>query len=387
MLELVLRMAFKNCLRHRLRALLTLAGLMVAILAFGLLRTVVAAWYSGADAASDKRLITRNATSLVFSLPIAYGERLRAIEGVSRVSWANWFGGIYIEEKNFFANFAVDPPSYLALYPEFLIADEQRSAFLRDRQGALVGRKLAARHGWKIGDTVTLRGTIFPGNWNFVIRGIYQGRDRNTDENQFFFHWHYLNERVRAVVPRRADNVGVFIVGLRDGGDAALVSERIDAQFRNSLAETLSETEKAFQLGFVAQTETIVLAIQLVSFVVILIIMAVMANTMAMAARERTAEYATLKALGFAPALVGWLVLAESLALCAMGGGLGILLTFPACRAIGEQLGNIFPVFDVATATLWQQTAAAALIGLVAAAVPAWRAMRIRVVDGLRAVA
>ncbi|HEY9101789.1 ABC transporter permease [Chitinimonas sp.] len=386
MLVFLLRMSLKNALRHRLRAFLTLAGLTVAILSFGLLSTVVSAWYAGADAASDKRLITRNAISLVFPLPISYGERIRGAEGVTGISWANWFGGIYIEPKNFFPQFAIEPASYLQLYPEFVVKEDERAAFVRDRQGCLVGRKLANRYGWKVGDNIPIKGTIFPGTWNFVLRGIYDGRDSSTDQNQFFFHWDYLNERIKQTAPRRANNTGVFIVGIRDGSAAAQVSERVDKVFRNSLAETLTETEKAFQLSFVAMTETIVLAIQIVSYVVILIIMAVMANTMAMSARERTAEYATLKALGFGPGVVGLLILAESLLLCGIGAALGIALTWPTVRAIGGALDNIFPVFNVASTTVWQQLGAALLVALAAAAVPAQQAMRIRITEGLRAV-
>ncbi|WP_233203164.1 ABC transporter permease [Chitinimonas sp. BJB300] len=382
----MLRMALKNALRHRLRALLTLAGIALAILSFGLLSTVVSAWYAGADAASDKRLITRSAISLVFPLPINYGEKIRAVEGVTSVSWANWFGGVYIEEKNFFPQFAIEPTSYLRLYPEFHLEDAELAAFIRDRQGCVVGRKLAQRFGWKIGDRIPLRGTIYAGNWSFIVRGIYTGRDSGTDENQFFFHWTYLNEWITQRYPRRGNSSGVFVIGIRDGGEAALISERVDSLFRNSLAETLTETEKAFQLGFVAMTESIVLAIQLVSYVVILIIMAVMANTMAMSARERTAEYATLKALGFSPGVIGWLILVESLLLCAIGAGIGISLTWPAVRAVGQALDNLFPVFNVANSTVWLQVAAALVVALSAATIPAWRAMQVRIVDGLRAV-
>lgn len=387
MMGFLAKMALKNALRHRLRAALTLAGLTIAILAFGLLSTVVNAWYAGANAASDKRLISRNAISLVFPLPISYADRIRSVEGVTGLSWANWFGGIYIEERNFFPQFGVEAESYLPLYPEFVLPDDQRAAFLRDRQGCMVGRKLAERFGWKVGDTVPIKGTIYPGLYRFTIRAIYAGRDRGTDENQFLFHWELLNERIKQLYPRRGDSTGVFVVGIREGSEAALISERVDAQFKNSLAETLTETEKAFQLGFVSMTDTIVLAIRVVSYVVILIIMAVMANTMAMAARERTSEYATLKALGFGPPVVGWLILFESLLLSLIGGGLGIALTLPAVSGVGHALSSVFPVFNVADDTVWQQLAGALVVGLVAAAVPAWQSMRIRIVEGLRAVA
>lgn len=386
MFVFLLRMSFKNALRHRLRALLTLAGLTVAILAFGLLRTVVSAWYAGADAASDNRLVTRSAVSLVFPLPISYAERLRSVPGVTMVSWANWFGGVYLEPRNFFPQFAVDPASYLALYPEFILGEEEKIAFLRDRRGAIVGRQLADQYGWKVGDVLPIKGTIYPGNWPLTIRGIYGGRDKNTRLNQLFFHWDYLNERIRAMYPKRGNQTGVFVVGIGEGSQAAAISEQVDAQFRNSLAETLTETENAFQLGFVAQTDAIVLAIKIVSFVVIVIIMAVMANTMAMAARERGAEYATLKVLGFKPAVIGWLILGEALVLCAVGAGLGILLTFPVVASIAKALQTFLPVFHVTPPTLWLQAGAGLLVALVSAALPAWQSMRVQIVDGLRAV-
>lgn len=386
MLSLILRFALRNPLRHKLRSTLTLAGIVVAVLAFGLLKTVVSAWYAGADAASDKRLITRNAISLTFTMPLAYAERIRGVEGVTDVSWANWFGGIYIDQSNFFPQFAIEPESYLRLYPEFRLSEDARLAFVRDRRGAVAGRKLAQRYGWKVGDVIPIRGTIFAGDYEFVLRGIYTGTRPNTDENQFFFHWNYLNERAKQLFPGYENQIGVYVVGIAEGREAAAVSERIDNTFRNSLAETLTETEKAFQLSFVAMTETIVQAIQLVSYVIILIIMAVMANTMAMSARERTREYATLKAVGFRPWVGSVLVFAESLTLSLVAGGLAIALTGPLARGVGSQLDNIFPVFNVAPDTIQQQWLAALVIGLVAAALPARRAATVKIVEGLRQV-
>jgi putative ABC transport system permease protein len=386
MLGFLINMALKNALRHRLRACLTLAGLTIAILAFGLLNTVVTAWYAGADAASDKRLVTRSAISLAFALPISYADQIRAVDGVTSISWANWFGGVYIDERNFFPQFGIHAETYLPLYPEFVLDEAQKTAFLRDRQGCIAGRKLAARYGWKVGDTIPIRGTIYSGTYNFVLRGIYNGREAGTNEEQFFFHWELLNERIKQLYPKRGDATGVFIVGIKDAGDAALISQRIDSLYHNSVAETLTETEKSFQLGFVAMLSTVVLAIQVVSYVVIVIIMAVMANTMAMAARERTSEYATLKALGFAPSVVGWLILLESVLLCTVGGALGIAATFPVVWLFRHVLDGIFPIFNIASGTLWQQAAGAVVISLVAAAVPMWQSTRIRIVDGLRAV-
>jgi putative ABC transport system permease protein len=306
---------------------------------------------------------------------------------VTAVSWANWFGGVYITERNFFPQFAIDAATYLDMYPEFVLKPEERKAFLVDRRGAVVGRKLADQYGWKLGDQIPLRGTIFPGTWTFTLRAIYDGVDAKTDETQFFFHWQFLNETVKARFPRRGDQIGVYVVEIRDPTQAAAISQDIDATFKNSLAETLTETEKAFQLGFVAMTEAILVAVQAVSFVVIVIIMAVMANTMAMTARERYSEYATMKALGFGQGFVALLVFAESIGIALAGGALGILLTFPLANIFAGAMGTLFPVFFVSRETVLMQLGASLVIGVVAAAVPAWRAARVRIVDGLRAIA
>src|SRR5689334_18994137 len=185
----LLKLILRNAFRHKLRTLLTMLGLLIAVLAFGLLQTVVDAWYAGANAASSTRLITRNSISLVFPMPTTYYDRIRQVPGVRAVSYANWFGGVYIAEKNFFPQFAVEGRGYFELYPEFVIPPEQLREFLRDRKGAVIGRKLAETYGFKMGDVVPIRGTIFPGNWEFVVRAIYDGAESNTDTSQFFFHW------------------------------------------------------------------------------------------------------------------------------------------------------------------------------------------------------
>jgi putative ABC transport system permease protein len=382
-----LRLVSRNALRHKLRTALTIVGIMVAIAAFGLLRTVIDAWYAGANASSSARLVTRNAVSLVFALPLTYAAKIRQVSGVTAVSWANWFGGIYISERNFFPQFAVDPPTYLEIYPEFKLSADEKKAFFADHQGAIVGRKLADQYGWKIGDQIPLRGTIFPGTWTFNLRGIYEGATKSTAESQMLFHWDYLNESIKKRFPKRGDQIGVLIEQLKDPDQAAVVSQAIDAMFKNSLAETLTETENAFQLGFVAMSEAILLAIQAVSLVVIVIIMAVMANTMAMTARERGAEYATLKAMGFSGGFVALLIFCESLLIALLGGVAGIAITFPIANAFREALGTFFPIFYISDQTVAMQMGTALLVGLVAAAFPAWRAARLRVVDGLRAIA
>ena len=382
----MLKFIIRNAFRHKLRSLLTITGVAIAILAFGLLRTLVGLWYLGVESSSSTRLVTRNAISLVFSLPISYKERIRQIPGVSRVGAMNWFGGIYISEKNFFPNFAVEPRAYLDLYPEFLLSEEEQKGFLLDRQGAVVGRKLAAKYGWKLGDRVVLKGTIFPGQWEFIIRGIYRGAQRSTDETQFFFNWDYLNETMRRTIPRRADQVGIFVVGVSNPERAAEVAQAIDTTFKNSLAETMSETEKAFQLSFVAMTEAIMVAIKIVSYVVIAIIMVVTANTMAMTARERISEYATLKTLGFRSHHIGLAVFGESLFIAVLGGFVGAMGTFPSASIIESELSQFFPSFYVAPSTTLLQLAAALIVGASAAVFPTWRAATIRIADGLRRI-
>jgi len=376
----------RNAFRHKLRTVLTIIGIVVAIVAFGLLRTIVDAWYAGANASSSARLITRSSVSLVFALPLTYAQKIRQAPGVTGVAWANWFGGVYINERNFFPQFAVSVPSYLDLYPEFVLSDDERKAFMADKTGAIAGRKLAEKYGWKVGDQIPLRGTIYPGTFTFNLRGIYDGAEAGTDTSTFYFHFDYLNEWVKRRFPRRGDVAGVLIERLANPDDAASVSQGIDATFKNSLAETLTETEKAFQLGFVAMSEAILVAIQAVSFVVIVIIMAVMANTMAMTARERYGEYATFKALGFSAGFIALLIFAESVAIALIGGLVGVALTFPMAQGFANLVGAILSGFFVSRETVLMQLGAALIVGVVAAAIPAWRAGRVRIVDGLRAI-
>lgn len=381
----LVKLIVRNALRHKLRTGLTMLGLVVAILSFGLLQTVVDAWYAGAEGAAPNRLITRNAVSLVVPLPVHYREKIRSVDGVKVVAAANWFAGVYQDPKNFFPQFAVEP-AYFLVYPEFRISDREYRAFVRDRAGAIVGRKLAQTYGFRVGDIVPLKGTIFPGTWTFVVRGIYDGADAKTDTSQFFFHWDFLNETVKARMPSMANKVGIFVVQITDADRAAEVSEEIDTLFKNSPAETLTETEKAFQIGFVKQTEAILIAVRIVSFLVIFIILAVMANTMAMTARERRGEYATLKALGFSGGFLAALIFGESLGIAIIGALAGVAFTFPVADWFAAQMGTLFPVFEVSRETVLLQVACALAVGTAAALLPARRAIRIRIVDGLRAI-
>ncbi|HNQ86469.1 MAG TPA: FtsX-like permease family protein [Deltaproteobacteria bacterium] len=380
------RMIMKNAFRRKVRTILTIVAMGIAILAFGLLRTVLTAWYSAVDASSATRLVTRNAVSIIFPLPLAYHEKIRHVSGVHRVSHGSWFGGIYISEKNFFASFAVDPESYLDLFPELVIPGQQKADFFRDRRGFVAGRKLADRFGWRVGDVVTLKGTIYPGDWDFVLRGIYEGRYRTVDETQFFFHWDYLNEGVRRTYSSMADQVGFFMIGVKDPNLSAEVAREIDAMFANSRAETLTETERAFIMGFISMSEAIVMVIRIVSLVIIVIILAVVANTMAMTTRERVGEYAVLKTLGYSGWHIGTLISGEAFLITLSGCLLGIAMTYPVVRFFTTELGAYFPVFFVEPLTIWLDFGAATLVGATAAVIPTRQAVRIRIADGLRRI-
>jgi putative ABC transport system permease protein len=382
MFKLILR----NTVRHRLRTTLTILGMAIAILSFGLLRTVVDAWYAGVEGAAADRLVTRNAISLIFRLPLAYLTKIKAIPGVKRVAYGYWFGGVYIDEKNFFPQFAVDLPNYLDIYSEFIIPPEQRQVLLKERNACVAGRKLAQRFGWKLGDIITLRGTIFSGNWELVLRAIYQGAEDSTDETRFFFHWDYVNETMIKNFPAVANQVGWFISQVADIDQAPAIAAQIDATFKNSLAETLTESEKAFQMGFVSMTKAIIMAIQMVSYVVIAIILIVLANTMAMTARERQEEYAVLKTLGFHGRDLVILIAGESVSIALMGGLVGLMAIFPAAHFFRTALGNYFRIFNVSDETLITCMIIAVIIGALAAIFPAWRAARMSIAEGFRRI-
>jgi putative ABC transport system permease protein len=382
----VFKFTWRNTIRHPLRAALTILGMAVAVLAFCLLRTVVAAWYSGVSAASPARLVTRNAISLIFPLPIAYLPKIQAIPGIVGVAYGNWFGGVYIDERHFFPQFAVDVRRYFPMYPEYVVPEDQKLAFFQDRRGAAVGRSLARRYGWRLGDPIVLKGTIYPGEWQFIIRAIYTGAEPQTDESRFFFHWDYLNESLKKAASSRVDTVGWFLIKVARPDLAPVVAAQVDALFANSLAETLTETEQAFALGFVSMTSAILVAIQVVSWVVIGVILMVLANTMAMSARERRGEYAVLKTMGFKGRHLVELIMGESLILALAGGLLGIALTFPAVHVFKTQLGQYFRVFPLTRATLTLGLTVALLVGLLAAMLPAWRATRVSIAEALRKV-
>lgn len=383
----ILKLVIKNALRHKLRTFLTIVGISVAMVAFGLLRTVVTAWNVGVDASQADRLITRHAVSFIFPLDYAYRDKIAKVQGVKQVSYANWFGGVYIDKTQFFARMGVDSDTYFDLYSEFVLSDKELNDFKGERNACIIGEGIARQYNLKIGDIMPLEGDIYPGKWEFVVRGIYKAKNKTTDTSQMLFHWKYLNERMVQDSPGRANEVGWYIIRVDKPELAGDVSAQIDAQFKNSSAETKTETERAFQQGFLQSTGAILTAMDVMSFLIVGIIMLVLANTMIMSARERTREYAVFKALGFSrPHLTG-LIMGESLLISAMGGGIGLFLTFPLVAGFEQAIPKgFFPVFQIEPITLILAVTAVLFIGLVAGLFPLQRVLSTKIIDGFRFV-
>lgn len=383
----ILKLVFKNALRHKLRTSLTILGIMIAVIAFGVLRTVVTVWDSSVDAAAANRLITRQAVSFIFPLPYSYKEKISAVDGVKNVSFANWFGGIYKDKSNFFARLAVDAETFFDVMQEFTISDEELANFKKERNACVIGQDIATQYNIKVGDQMVLDGDIFPGRWEFVVRGIYKPKNKNTDDTQMVFHWTYVDERMRIESPVRAGLVGWYIVLISEPNKAAEISDQIDATFKNSSAETKTETEKAFTQGFVSASGAIITAMNFMSFVIIGIIMLVLANTMIMAARERTREYAVLKTLGFSAFHLIGLILGESMLIALIGGGIGVALTYPIVAGFEQAIPKgFFPFFFIEPITTILAMSAALLIGVLASIFPIQRALKTKIVEGFRFV-
>lgn len=381
------RLVYRNCLRHPLRSGLTIVGVAIALLSFCMIRTMIDAWYVGVKASAKNRLVTRNAASLVFSLPVSYRDKIAKVPGVELVGYGNWFGGIYQDERQHFAQFAVDS-NYIDIYPEFLLTPEEREAFRRDRRGAIAGQDIATKYGWKIGDTIPIKGTIYPGSWEFVLQGIYKGRDPSTVTRSLLYNWEYLNESNKVTNAKPPDSVGFYVIRIAADADPATVSKAVDDLFANSYAETLTETETAFQQGFVSMSSTIIGAMDIISVIVILIFLLILANTMVMTARERYRDYAIMKTLGFRAGHLGALVCGEALFLALLGFVLFSLLLIPvfgmSAKFVLGELSNFFPVFALNPVILAGSFFIAVLVGVAAGVGPLRTVLRTKVADGLR---
>ena len=375
------RLVWVNILRNKRRTALTTLSVVVAFFLFGTLRSIVTTLDAAAEVGSETRLVVQSASGITFPLPEAHVSRLRAFDGVGRVSWANWFGGYYLDPNDFFAQFAIENDNYVDMYPELQIAEDQRDAYLRERTAALVGVGLMDKYGWQLGQTVTLKGTIFPGDWDFTIRAVYTPSNPSFGSETFFFHYDYLYEATNGDI-----SPGWFVLEMEAPDAAATLVSRIDAVFENSTAPTQTMTERAWQAGFITMWGNVGFLVQAIGTAVFFAILLVAANTMMMAVRERTNEVAVMKTLGFQNGALVGIVLAESIAITVIGGAIGLLLARFAFAG-NNPVNQFFPGFAVRGSTILLGLGIALVLGVISGAVPAWQAARLSVVDAFRRVA
>lgn len=380
-----LHLLWRSLFRRKVRTIFTLLSVVVAFALYGFLAAIEAAFSMGVDLAGTERLVMIHRMSLIQLLPESYLERIRATPGVVDACSHTWFGGIYQDPRNFFMQIPVDPECVLRMYPEFRLPEDQKKAWLADRQGAIVGRATAEKYGWKIGDRIPIQATIWTksdgsSNWEFNLAGIYTGAEQGTDETQFFFHYKYFDEARQFA----QGQVGWYVIRIANASKAAELAATLDQLFANSPAETRTSTEKAFVQAFANQVGNIALIVRSIIAMAFFVILLVTANTMAESVRERTGELAVLKTLGFTDLRVLALVLAESSVIAGVGGlvGLGVsALIMPRIPT-----ANLLPSLYVPTASLGAGLALVAGLGLVSGLFPALRAMRLRIVDALRRV-
>jgi putative ABC transport system permease protein len=379
-----LYLVWSNLMRRKLRTLLTLLSILVAFLLFGYLGAIRQGFSQGIDVAGLDRLIVRHKVSIIQLLPEAYESRIEQIDGVEDAVYQTWFGGIYQKPTNFFAQMPVKPDEYLDMYPEYLLPPEQREAWLKTRSGAIAGRGIAERFGWKIGDRIPINATVWTRKggeltWEFDLVGIYDGAEKGTDTSQFLFRYDFFDESRRF----GQGLVGWYTVRVTDPDRAAEVAAAIDAEFANSPYETKAEPEGAFLQGFANQIGDIGFIMMSIIAAVFFTILLVAGNTMAYAVRERTNELAVLKAIGFTNGGVLGLVLGESLLLTVLGGGIGLGLAWLLVSA-GDPTGGSLPVFYIPGSDLATGAVLIVLMALIAGILPALQAGRLRIADALR---
>ncbi len=378
-----LPLVWKNLFRRKARTLFTVLSIVVAFILFGYLAAVRVAFGGGVQIAGVDRLLVIHKVSLIQMLPESYQGRIEVLDGVEDISHQTWFGGIYQDPRNFFAQFAVDPESYLRLYPEIVLSDAEREAWLGNRTGAIVDRVTADRFGWQVGDRIPLQGTIWRTRnddaWEFTIDGIIDFEGGGPA--QFFFHYEYLAEA--NTLGRGL--VGQYIIRIDEPARAADIAAAVDARFANSGAETKTSTEQAFLQGFADQIGNIGAIVTAILAAVFFTILVITANTMAQSIRERTSELAVLKTLGFTGRRVMTLVVLESMALAATGGAAGLGIVYVLVGQ-GDPTGGFLPAFAIPARDLLVGGVLVVGLGVASAVLPGWQATRLRIVDALRKV-
>jgi putative ABC transport system permease protein len=375
---------FANLFRKKVRLLLTIGSFAVAMFLFVFLAVVRDAFNRGADVAGADRLVVINRTSIINLMPLAHRDKILRIPGVKVITHNNWFGGTYIDEKNFFPQFVIDPQAQREVFPEMIVPDDQWSNFLKDRQGAIAGAKTAERFGWKIGDRIPIKTTLYGGgSWEFNLAGIYHGKRPQDDETQFWFQWDYFEEKVP---DRVKGQIGWYVLRVDNPDDSPRIAKAIDAEFANSPFETTTQTESAFAANWVKQFGNIQFLIVSIGSVVFFTLLLVTGNTMAISVRERTSELAVFKAIGFSDRAILFFVLAEALAIALFGGLLGILGAMILVPALGNALAGLLPSIVLAPSMLLFGLGLAIVVGFASGVIPGVSAMRLRVVNALRRV-
>jgi putative ABC transport system permease protein len=385
----IAQIAARNVLRNKTRTVLTMLGVAIAIIAFILLRTVLDAWMVAAEHAAKDRIATRHKITFVMQLPKRYVDDIKSTPGVKDVTWMNWFGAKDPKnEQEFFATIAVDPKTFLEVYDEIVVPPDQIESWMQNRRGAIVGDVLAKQKGWKVGDRITLTGTIYPGDWEFHISGIYTAKRKSIDRNTLWFHWNYLND---AASVRAKDTVGWIAARIDEPARSAELSQAIDRKFEERDTQTLTMSERAMNVSFLGMFSAILSALDVISLVILMIMTLILGNTIAMGVRERTNEYGTLRAIGFLPRHLVAFVLVEGITTGILGGVLGVLLAYPFVnqglgRWLEENMGGFFPYFRIEPTTALAALGLAIAFSLAAAALPAYKAAKLEVTDALRRV-
>jgi putative ABC transport system permease protein len=373
-----------NLLRKKVRLLLTLGSFAVALFLFVFLAVVGDAFNRGADVAGADRLVIINRTSIINTIPLSYRDKILRIPGIKCITHDNWFGGIYRDEKNFFPQFVIDPDNQRQVFPELIVPDDQWAAFLKDRQGAIAGARTAERFGWKIGDRIPIKTTLYGGGaWEFNLVGIYHGKRPQDDETQFWFQWDYFQEKLD---PSEKGQAGWYTLRADNPDDSPRIAKAIDDEFANSPYETKTQTESAFAASWVKQFGNIRLLIISIGTVVFFTLLLVTGNTMAISVRERTSELAVFKAIGFSDRAVLFFVLAESITIAIVGGLFGVLGAAAMIPGLSKALSGLLPSIVLSPSMLVAGMILAVIVGLASGLLPGLGAMRLRVVNALRRV-
>ncbi len=368
-----------NLGRHKRRTILTMFSVALALFLFASLQTVTTTIAATASFGGADRLVTTNATGIVFPLPMAYANRLRTVPGVEAITWANWFGGKYGDGKRFFGQFAVDPESYLEMYPEMVVTEEHRQAFLREKTGALIGKRLMDIFGWRVGQDVTLQGTIFPGDWTFKIAGVYTPTASAISDDMMIFRHDYFDERIG-----RAAIAGWYVLRISSPDQAANIAKAIDDQYRNSTSSTKTGTEQAFNASFATMWGNVSLLMGTIGMAVVFAILLVTANAMMMGMRERVREIAVLKTIGFRDGTLFGLIMLESTVVVVTGAVLGLGGAKLLYKGTNFNAAGFLPGFDVTPRTLLIGGLIAATLSIASGLAPALRAARLPVIRALR---